>query len=186
MVLSLGVIFSPGAANSGLLFGQSHAGHVHAAGRGPVAPAGVVDGSVHPELISDQAALTVFWISLMEPPAAGAIERARFAAKTQALPLSEAEKSVLWSAAQDFYTRFIPYREQAQRLADAAAGKQATADSPAAVLQQRLGVAAAIDRLAAEAQQSVLAKLGARSAEALQAHLTEVKRHMKIVPPPAM
>ena len=68
-------------ANSGFVSGQTHAGHIHAAGSGPVAAAGVIDGRLHPELISDQEGITVFWISIMEPPDSDEMARNRFHAK---------------------------------------------------------------------------------------------------------
>jgi hypothetical protein len=36
--------------------------------------AGVIDGAVNPGLISDQEAITMFWISIMEQPTSGAME----------------------------------------------------------------------------------------------------------------
>lgn len=162
-----------------------HSGHVHTQAA-LAAPAGMIDGALHPELISDQEAITVLWISLMEPSGAGADAQARFAAKTRKINLPPADSAILWAAAQNFYSQFMPLRQQAQQLADAAAGKRPTADLPSAIAQQRGDVAAAIDRLALTTQSAALASLSPRAAAALKAHLADFKAHMKIIPPPQM
>ena len=55
---------------------NARAQHVHIQTNSATSSAqAVVHGSAHPELISDQEAITVFGISIMEPPTAGEAEK---------------------------------------------------------------------------------------------------------------
>jgi hypothetical protein len=137
-------------------------------------------------LISDQEAITVFWMSLMEPAGAGDDAKARFAAKTRKINLEPSDNALLWTAAQRFYSQFMPYRQQAQQLADTASGKRPSTEAPALIAQQRASVAAAIDALALSTQTGLLASLSPHAAAALKAHMADVKAHMKVIPPPRM
>jgi hypothetical protein len=76
-------LFSGAILVSGLLLAGGFAakaqnGHVHNNGQRAEATttstAGVIDGAVNPGLISDQEAITMFWISIMEQPTSGAME----------------------------------------------------------------------------------------------------------------
>ena len=164
---------------------SNHSAHIHTNGTA-VSTTPVIDGSVHPELITDQEAITVFWISIMEPSGADQTAQNRFAAKTGKMKLSASDRALLWAAAQDFYRDFMPYRDRAQQLADASVGLRASTDKPTAVAQQRATVAASIDQLATSAHQGMLTKLSPSAAAAFKANLADVKAHMKIVPPPHM
>jgi hypothetical protein len=164
---------------------SGHAGHVHTKAA-TSSSAVAIDGAVHPELISDQEAMTVFWISIMEAPSAGEVEKNRFAAKTATLNLNPDDKALLWAAAQDFYAKFMPYREQAQQYADAAVGKRASTDPPLVIAQHRASVATAIDQLASNTHTGLLAKLSPTAAASFKTALADVKAHMKIIPPPKM
>jgi len=161
-------------------------GHLHGGGQPMGAngssAAGVIDGAVNPELISDQEAITVFWISIMEQPTAGAMEKNRFIAKTLGMHLSAADAALLWSSAVVFNNQFTPYLAQAQQLATAAT----TPASASAIAQQLAAIAAAIDRLAMTTYNGLLAGLSPAGAAALAAKIAEVKTHMKIIPPPKM
>lgn len=166
---------------------KSHAQgtHVHTRAAATASPA-IIDGSVHPEPISDQEAITVFWISIMEPPTAGDPERARFSAKIGKMNLDDNDKASVWGAAQGFHEQFTPYLAQAQQLATAASSPGTPASSLADVTQKRIAVAMAIDRLAMTAHNDVLASLSTKGAAGLKAQIADVKAHMKIVPPPKM
>lgn len=165
---------------------QSHSAHAS-----PITTTAnaTIDGSVHPELISDEEAITVFWISVMEPPSAGALEKSRFAAKTSSMDLEADDSLILWNMAQSFYTQFQPYLTQAQQLAAAAVAPitAATAATSAADLKQQRGaVAASIDQLAMDTYDNVLASLSPKAAANLRSRIQDVKKHMRIIPPPTM
>jgi hypothetical protein len=177
-------------AVAGALAAAAQTGHLHihtiqAAAGVSVEPPGVIDGSVHPELISDQEAITMFWIAVMEPASAAALEKGRFAAKTGGMGLSGPDAALVWSAAVNFNTQFAPYLAQAQQLASAA-GDPTQASSLPSITQQRIAVAGAIDLLATATHNGLIAGLSPRGAAALKAQLLDVKKHMKIVPPPKM
>jgi hypothetical protein len=174
-----------GGVNGAAAQSVNHSDHVHSQGIAASTSA-MIDGAVHPELITDQEAITVFWISIMEPPEANEIAKNRFAAKTGKINLSPSDSAILWAAAQAFYRDFMPYRERAQQLAEAAVGKRASADTPYSIAQQRATVAINIDQLALATHQSLLTRLSPAAGAAFKTNLADVKAHMKIVPPPHM
>lgn len=161
--------------------GHSHSGSQPMTANGSSA-AGVIDGAVNPELISDQEAITVFWISIMEQPTAGAMEKNRFTAKTLGMHLTAADAALLWNSAVVFNNQFTPYLAQAQQLATAVT----TPGSASSIAQQRAATAAAIDRLAMTTYNGLLSGLSPAGAAALSAKIADVKTHMKIIPPPKM
>jgi hypothetical protein len=164
---------------------NSHTAHVRP--KGPaVATVTLIDGSVHPELITDQEAITVFWISLMEPPGADEAARNRFAAKISKIKLDPSESALVWTAAQKFYRDFMPLRDRAQALADSAVAHQASTANSYVVAQQRAAVANSVDQLALNFHTSLLVKLSPSAVASFRANLADVKAHMKIVPPPSM
>jgi hypothetical protein len=168
------------------LFAQSHANHMHSSASGVTAPPGVIDGSLHPELIPDEAAITVFWISIMEPPNSDPLARDRFDAKIHKMDLPATDAEILWAAAQQFQSAFEPYRDQARQLAEASVAKAVPAATLKALAQQRADVAASIDRLASTNHAGILGRLSPKGAVAFRENLMDVKLHMKIVPPPKM
>ena len=171
---------------------QAQSGHIHTqttqtAPGASIAPPGVIDGSVHPELISDQEAITMFWIAVMEQPTAGAPEKGRFSAKTGGMNLSGADAALIWSAAVSFNAQFAPYLAQAQQFASTAGNPSTPPSSLASITQQRVAVAAAINQLAMTTHNGLLlAGLSPKGAAALNVQILDVKKHMKIIPPPKM
>ena len=98
-------------AVAGGLAASTQSGHVHTqtiqtTPGASIAPSGVIDGSVHSELISDQEAITMFWIAVMEPTSAAAPVKGRFAAKTGGMGLSSPDAALIWSAAVTFNAQF--------------------------------------------------------------------------------
>ena len=178
-------------AVAGGLAASAQSGHVHTqtiqtTPGASIAPSGVIDGSVHSELISDQEAITMFWIAVMEPTSAAAPVKGRFAAKTGGMGLSSPDAALIWSAAVTFNAQFAPYLAQAQQFASAAGNTSTPSSSLASITQQRIAVAAAIDQLAIATHNGLLAGLSPEGAAALKAQIQDVKKHMKIVPPPKM
>ena len=158
--------------------------HVHNAR--PGAQPHVIEASVNPELISDQEAITVFWISVMEAPTAGSSEKARFTAKIGGMNLSQPDAALAWAAAASFYSQFIPLRTQAQQLAASAGSAAAGSPALASIAQQRAAVAASIDRLALTTHTNLLLIASPEGAASFRNNLAVVKSHMKIVGPPPM
>jgi hypothetical protein len=170
-----------------LLAQQPAAHHAHARSSTHSAPvAAVIDGAIHPELIPDEAAITVFWISVMEPPDSDPMARNRFDAKIQKMNLPAADAEILWGAAQQFHVAFLPQWDHARQLAEASVARGVSAANLKALGQQRADVAASIDRLASTAHSGILARLSPKGAKAFRENLLDVKMHMKIVPPPKM
>jgi hypothetical protein len=145
-----------------------------------------IDGAVHPELISDQEAITIFFLTIMEPPTAGEIEKARFSAKTGRMHLVEQDAALLWAAAQRFHEQFQPHKERADRLARAAGDHGKSSDDRTAAQLQRISVVRNIDDLALTTYTDVLARLSPAGAESLKAHIAYVKTKMQIIPGPKM
>lgn len=86
----------------------------------------------------------------------------------------------------NFNNRFAPYQAQAQQLAAAATSSGATPASLPSIKQQRIAVAAMIDQLALATHNGLLSSLSPKGADALTTQIADVKKHMKIIPPPKM
>ena len=145
-----------------------------------------LSGKDHPELISDQEAITIFFITIMAPATAGAPERNRFSAMTGRMQLSEADSSMLWKAAQTFHSRFQPYRTEADTLAKTVGDTKRIDTERMDAQRRRIGVVANIDALAQSSYAEAVAHLSPVGAAKLHDHIQYVKTKMKIVPSPKM
>ena len=145
-----------------------------------------LSGKDHPELISDQEAITIFFITIMAPSTAGAPEKNRFSAMTGRMQLSEADSSLLWKAAQTFHSQFQPYRTEADTLAKTVGDTKRLDTERMDAQQRRIGVVANIDVLAQSTYAEAATHLSPVGAAKLHEHIEYVKTKMKIVPSPKM
>jgi hypothetical protein len=140
----------------------------------------------HPELISDQEAITIFLITIMEPAGVCVDGRHRFDAQTHRMRLLTADSEVLWSAAHTFSTRFEPYRHESDALAKTIADPNQPADHEFAAQRRRIEAVANIGAVAQSVFADASTRMSPSGAAKLQDHLQFVKTKMKVIPSPKM
>jgi hypothetical protein len=86
-----------------------------------VAP-GTVDGSKSPELIPDNVAYRLVFVSLAIPPNATAAQQRRQGAFLARIGLNESDSLVLLTKLSSFYTRYADFRKHENDAADQARG----------------------------------------------------------------
>jgi hypothetical protein len=82
----------------------------------PVYPPGTIDGAKHPELISDDVAYKMLFLSLMEPENLTDAQKARQQAKLRTIGFSEKDGAALLAALGDFRDRLADLAGRTQDI----------------------------------------------------------------------
>ena len=145
----------------------------------PPAP-GIIDGSVNPERISDAEAIKVFLLYAMAPAQPTPEQAAEQQGRLRQVGLSSRDLQAVSSILPQFYEAFTTLMNEAeQAVATSSATPYAKADR---VRQQVSSGDALCDSTWAQLRASV----SAEGRKKLAQRIEYVKRHIKIIPPPAM
>jgi hypothetical protein len=140
-----------------------------------------VDGALHPELISDQEAITVFFVSTATPHNATPQDLRRLDARIRRMGLNESDRAMTIRYIQEFYDNFMPYKNSAATLA-----AQIHASPDPVLTQRRTAVVLSVEALTARTFGSLAASLSPDGALRLRNHIAYLKTRMKIVAAPPM
>jgi hypothetical protein len=148
--------------------------HVHVQPAGNL-PAGTIDGSVSPQLITDAVAYRLFFNAACEQPQS-ANEDARQRAMLARAHLSDAELTTVSGILTD-------YRQQMNALEQAWSAATAGGHTPNAATQN---FPAQRDEIVTATKAALAARLSAQGLIKLDQVIQSEKRHMKVVPYPNM
>jgi hypothetical protein len=139
----------------------------------------LIDGAKTPDLISDQTAVKIFFLSITEPADATPEQFARLNVKISRIGLDPTDRDILIAAVQQFHQRFTALKIRSDNLARQIAAGTASR-------QQFVDVQKQIELGALGAHQSLLARVSPDGATRLKNHLAYLKTKIKVIPPPKM
>ena len=157
---------------------QQQTGHYEHNATSTVSP--TIDGAIHPELISDEEAAKVLLISLMAPANATARQQAEQAAKLKPIALSAQNEHIIVTILAQFSQSFTSLMSEAH---DAIQSTALSSEVKSQTVRDRITKG---DHLCTITWAQILASLNPDDRVKLQRYLGDVKRHMKIIPPPVM
>lgn len=143
----------------------------------------IVNGSVHPELVPDEAALRVLFIAVAEPETAPPEDLQRLRNKVSRMRLSEPDMQVFIRLMAAFHKGRTLHEANIQAIpAQSATGLNSSVEAGA----KMIGEQNAITALALDTFNSLLVQLSPDGAAKLRDHLNYVKTRIRIIPPPQM
>lgn len=136
-----------------------------------------IDGSIHPELISDDQAIRIWLQAVSEPSTASASDLQRMRVKVAAAQLPPDDNALLLRCTTHFADVMLSFRVREQEL-----------DRPDTTLgySQRQKLAADHEQLFIDSKTMISSGLSPDGSRQFAVHLLRVKKHMRIGQGPSM
>jgi hypothetical protein len=141
-----------------------------------IAPLGTIDGSKSPELIPDDTAYRLFFVSVATPPNPTADQLRRQRGKLGIVQLTEPDLQILISTLSQFYVQYADFRNRENAAADLTRAQGLPINVRASGARRDALVQQFLDELKSELTPAGVA--------ALDAHVQREKTRMKMVPVP--
>ena len=144
----------------------------------------IADGSKEPQMIPDEAALRVLFLSIAIPTDPTQRQLANYDNKIRRMSLNSADRNVFISAMKSFHAQ-----KQVHQASLALSSQQMKFAVPATtgpILNKIVATNGLIDKLAVDTYNSLSLTLSPEGWDKLKAHLAYAKTKMKLIPPPPM
>ncbi len=141
---------------------------------------GIIDGAVNPEKVSDAEAVKVFLLYVMAPAQATPEQAAEQQGRLGQIGLSGRDLRVVSTILPQFYAAFTTLMTEAEQ---AVATPSLTSYSKADLVRQKVTSG---DAICDSTWAQILASVSPDGKQKLARRIEHVKRHIKIIPPPAM